>query len=169
MKRIVRRKGAWFNATPYALIWNEGCYYLAAKVDYRTTITTFRLNHMCNVTITKDATEITESFNASEYITSMTKLMGGYSSRTEITLICDNQYIQDLVDRFGEDIVTDIIDEQTFRAKVNASPCIAFFSWVFSYCGGIRIATPLDVKKQYEKALRAMLKQQTRLEKTITK
>ena len=58
----------------------------------------------------------------------------------EVTLLCDNVFMQNVVDRFGEGIETETVDEEAFRASVTVRPSKTFFSWVVGFCGGIRIA-----------------------------
>ena len=39
-------------------------------------------------------------------------------------------------------------------------PSNTFFSWVFQFGGGIRVAGPAEVKEEYEEMLRKVLEQQ---------
>ena len=74
-----------------------------------------------------------------------------------MTLLCDNVFMQNVVDRFGEGIETETVDEEAFRASVTVRPSKTFFSWVVGFCGGIRIAEPADVKTRFEETLRTVL------------
>jgi hypothetical protein len=76
---------------------------------------------------------------------------------SKVILICDNQFMQNVVDRFGEEIETTVLDDSTFRASVTVRPSKTFFSWVVGFCGGIRIAEPADVKERFEETLRTVL------------
>jgi hypothetical protein len=68
--------------------------------------------------------------------------------------------MQNVVDKFGEEIETDILNEETFSAKVVVRPSRTFFSWVFGFCGGIRISEPKEVRDKYEELLNAVLSRQ---------
>ena len=76
---------------------------------------------------------------------------------SKVILICDNQFMQNVVDRFGEEIETTVLDENSFQAIVTVRPSKTFFSWVVGFCGGIRIAEPADVKERFEETLRMVL------------
>ena len=77
-----------------------------------------------------------------------------------MTLSCDTQFMQNVVDKFGEDVDTEAADADGFRARVTVRPSRTFFSWVFGFCGGIRITYPEDVKERYEALLRDSLEKQ---------
>ena len=80
-----------------------------------------------------------------------------------MTLLCDNEFMQNVVDRFGEGIETETVDEEAFRAFVTVRPSKTFFSWVVGFCGGICIAGPEDVKERFEETLREILEKQHNL------
>lgn len=160
-EHILRHDGDWFVASPYALIWNDDRYYLVAYSDYREKVVTFRVDRMCDVEVSDESAVVDESFNASEYANSTFRMMDDDLDEIEVTLVCDNPFMQNVIDRFGEEIHTEIIDETTFRAVVPVRPSKTFFSWVVGFCGGIRIVEPAEVKERYEDTLREILDRQS--------
>lgn len=156
-EHVLRNGGGWFVASPYALIWEDERYYLAAYSDYREKVVTFRVDRMCDVEIIDEAALRDDGFNAAEYARRTFKMMDDDQPETEVMLICDNPFMQNVVDRFGEEIETEVVDENQFRATVTVRPSKTFFSWVVGFCGGIRIASPIDVKERFEETLRAIL------------
>lgn len=80
-----------------------------------------------------------------------------------VTLRCLNDHMRNVLDRFGEDIKTTTVDENSFRAKVTVVPSSTFFGWVMQYKGGILIEKPVSVKKSYEEMLDNILKNQSQL------
>lgn len=156
-EHILRHDGEWFIASPYALIWDDERYYLAAYSDFREKVVTFRVDRMCDVEITEEAAVRDDSFNAGEFAKTTFKMMDEDLPDSKVTLICDNQFMQNVVDRFGEEIETTVLDDSTFRASVTVRPSKTFFSWVVGFCGGIRIAGPSEVKTRFEETLRMVL------------
>ena len=159
-EHVLRHDGAWFVASPYALIWDDQRYYLAAYSDFREKVVTFRVDRMCDVKVLDEAAVIDEGFNAAEYAKSAFKMIDEGLPEAEVTLLCDNEFMQNVVDRFGEGIETSVIDEDTFTASITVRPSKTFFSWVVGFCGGIRIAGPEDVKERFEETLRGILEKQ---------
>ena len=62
-----------------------------------------------------------------------------------VTLLCENRTMRNIIDHFGEDVNTEIVDAKHFRATVDVAPTPPFFSWVFTFGGAIRIEGPADV------------------------
>ena len=92
-----------------------------------------------------------KSFDLSDYINTMFRMYD--SEHTEVELICDNDTMDAIIDKFGTGVITKQIDKETFRAKVNVAVNHIFFSWVFGFCGKVRIAGPTEVREQYAKML----------------
>lgn len=159
-EHILRHDGEWFVASPYALIWDDERYYLVAYSDYREKVVTFRIDRMCDVSILEEPALKDDGFNGAEYAQRAFKMMDDDLEETEVILACDNQFMQNIVDRFGEEIDTEIVDENCFRACVTVRPSKTFFSWIVGFCGGIRITGPIDVKERYEEMLREILEKQ---------
>ena len=116
-EHILRHDGEWFIASPYALIWDDERYYLAAYSDFREKVVTFRVDRMCDVEITEEAAVRDDSFNAGEFAKTTFKMIDEDFLDSKVILICDNQFMQNVVDRFGEEIETTVLDDSTFRAR----------------------------------------------------
>ncbi len=159
-EHILRRNGEWYEASPYALIWDDERYYLTAFSESHGKIVTFRVDRMCDVEITEDATIKDDSFNIAEYAKSTIRMMDENLDEAQVVLICDNQFMQNVVDRFSEEVITEVVNENCFRAYVTVRPSKTFFSWVVGFGGGMRIAAPTDVKQKYERTLQEILSQQ---------
>ncbi len=105
---------------------------------------------MCDVVETDIPAVIDEDFNAAEYSKKVIKMFDDDLPVTQISLLCENTLMPNVVDRFGEDVETETINEEMFRAKVNVVPSSTFFGWVMQYQGGILIDAPEQVKNDYE-------------------
>ncbi len=64
-----------------------------------------------------------------------------------------------IIDRFGEDVQTAIVDSEHFSAKVTVRPSSTFFSWVFQFCGGISITEPTEIVNAYRSMLEQAMKE----------
>ena len=77
------------------------------------------------------------------------------SDRAEVELICDNDVMDSIIDRFGEDVATYANDATSFRAIVNIAVNNVFYSWVFGFGGKVKIKAPQNVKEAYFEMIRA--------------
>jgi len=167
-QKVLRNDGQLYSVSPYALIWNDDRYYLAAQYKQEDAVVTFRVDRMCDVDISEEDTANAESFNPSEYVRKTVLMFDDGLEEQEVVLCCENKLMQNVIDRFGEEIETTRIDESSFRAKVRVRPSRTFFSWVFGFCGGILIAEPEAVREDYEKQLRNVIYRQCMTEDGLT-
>ena len=79
------------------------------------------------------------------------KVFGMYPDNLcTVELLCDNEVMRSVIDRFGENVQTETVDEQHFRATVEVAPSPPFFSWVFTFSGKIRIVSPAAVLEEMQ-------------------
>ena len=158
-EKVLRHDGEVYTVSPYALIWNDDRYYLAGYSDKHEKVVSFRVDRMCEVKeIEEEARK--EEFNAAEYARTAIKMYDGDVEEQRVELLCENQFMQNVVDRFGEETETWRTGEDKFIAEVVVRPSRTFFSWVFQFCGGITIAGPDNVRAEYEKMLRKVTREQ---------
>lgn len=103
---------------------------------------------------------VDSSFSASEYSRKVLKMYDGAVPEQEVILIADNKHMLSIIDRFGEDIETSVIDDEHFMATVTVCPSSTFFAWVFQFSGGIKIAGPENVKNKYRELITQVLAEQ---------
>ncbi len=161
-KKVLRHDGEEYIVSPYVLVWNDDRYYMPAYSDKRKTVVKYRIDRMCDVQILDEDAFVDPEFNIAEYSKKVIKMYDDNLPERTVTLRCINEHMKNVIDRFGEDIKTRVIDEATFSAKVSVVPSSTFFGWVMQYKGGILIEKPAEVKKNYEKLLtEIMAKQQS--------
>ena len=162
-ERVLRHDGELYTASPYALIWDDDRYYAAAWSDKREKIVKYRVDRMCDVKVLDEAAVRDESFNPAAYARSVIKMYDGDLPETKVTLLCENELMQNVLDRFGEETGTELAGDKSFRATVNVVPSSTFFGWVFQYQGGILIESPEEVKTEYELMLKEIIKRQEKM------
>ena len=162
-ERVLRHDGELYIASPYALIWDDDRYYAAAWSDKREKIVKYRVDRMCDVKVLDEAAVRDESFNPAAYARSVIKMYDGDLPETTVTLLCENELMQNVLDRFGEETGTELAGDKSFRATVNVVPSSTFFGWVFQYQGGILIESPEEVKTEYELMLKEIIKRQEKV------
>ena len=76
----------------------------------------------------------------------------------DVILLCENDMMKHIIDRFGEDVQTDVTDAEPFTARVRVPASPTFFAWVFTFGGAIRITAPDDVADSYKAMLKNALR-----------
>ncbi len=158
--KVLRHDGKRYVASPQAFLWNDDRYYVPSYSEEKGCIVPFRVDRMRNVEITDEDSFIDSSFNASKYSRKVLKMYDGAVPEQEVILIADNKHMLSIIDRFGEDIETSVIDDEHFMATVAVCPSSTFFAWVFQFSGGIRIAGPADMTAEYRDLLSQVMAEQ---------
>ena len=142
-EKILKHDGYRYRFSPYALVWSRDYYYAVGWSEKHGKLGQFRVDRMTAVESLEEAAVLMPDFDAAEYVQ---KVFGMYPDdlRT-VELLCDNEVMRSVVDRFGEDVQTEAVDAGHFKATVEVAPSPPFYSWVFTFCGKIRILRPADV------------------------
>jgi len=145
-EKILKHNGYRYQFSPYALIWSRDCYYAVGWSEKHGKIAQFRVDRMTAVEPLEQTAVQTPGFDPAEYVR---KVFGMYpDDLCTVELLCDNEIMRSVIDRFGENVQTETVDEQHFRATVEIAPSPPFFSWVFTFSGKIRIVSPAAVLEE---------------------
>ena len=71
------------------------------------------------------------------------------SKEQQVELLCDNELMKSVIDRFGEAIKTEKNSDSKFKAIVTVSVSKTFYAWAFRFAGQMKIAGPENVKQEY--------------------
>lgn len=140
--------------TPLHLVWNGDYYYMIGVYDYQNRLGTFRVDRINKIpTILKeDGIPVPEGFDLNQYLNTTFRMFS--SQHEEVELICANELMDAIIDRFGEEVVTYAHDMESFRAVVDVAVSHVFYSWVFGFCGKVKIKRPEIVKNKYYEMVR---------------
>ncbi len=158
-ERILRNGGEYYYLSPIAMVWDDNHYYVIGHSEKhpKPFIINFRIDRICHAEITEVPSIIPEAgFSVEEYVNRQFRMNVGEA--VVVVLACRNERMRDVVDHFGEEVETWVLDENNFcvRAQVADSP--TFYSWVFGFVGDIRIVEPATAVKRYRQMLRKGLK-----------
>ena len=148
-RRTTKHNGHLYEVSPYAMLWNGDYYYCVGFSRSHDKIVTFRVDRMKNVAITElAAVPPPASFNVEDYYTGIFDMFDG--DDMEVELLCKNKHMKSVVDQFGEKVRTRIANPEYFIAIVAVSVSPTFFSWVFQFCGEIKIISPQAAVEAYK-------------------
>ena len=152
-EKKLKHNGKPYVITPLHLVWNGDCYYMVGVYDYKHRLGSFRVDRIAKqpLILDEDGTSAPEDFNIDQYINTTFRMYN--SEHEEVELICDNDVMDAIIDRFGEDVTTYANDMTSFRAVVNIAISHVFYSWVFGFGGKVRIKGPENIKAEYEEML----------------
>lgn len=137
--------------SPYKLIWNGDYYYVVGYSEKHEGIGSFRVDRIvrCPKILEADAEQPPKDFDLNMFLNSMFRMYNG--DRKQIELVCDNDLMDSIIDKFGQDVTVLANDMKSFRAIVTTATGPVFYSWVFGFGGHVSIKAPEEVKEEYAK------------------
>ncbi len=136
-----------FTVSPYALVWKNDHYYLVCNNQKYDNLMNLRLDRMRQIEILEDEikplSEVSEYdgvFDIADYSSKMFNMFSGESA--EVTLLCDLDLREEIMDRFGAKIPLVAVDTQTFKTTINAAVSEGLVSWLMNFGGKIKVLEP---------------------------
>jgi len=150
--KLLRHDGGIYCVSPYALIWNNDTYYLVGHHDRRGHIATFRADRITALELLDEpAVKRPADFDVSVYFTREFSMLGGRAC--EVVLLCGNDLMGNIIDRFGESVPTEIVDAEHFKVTVVVALSNNFYGWVFASGGNIQILSPPEAIAEFRQLL----------------
>ena len=148
-KKVLKHDGKPYVFSPYELIWDGDRYYILGWSDIHDELRTFRVDRISEVPsiLPVKAVKKPSGFNGAGYVATNYRMFAGEVK--EISLICDNDTMDSMVDRFGEKVDTEPVGEARFRLKAKVADSHVFYAWIFGFEGKVKIESPKEMQKKY--------------------
>ena len=160
--RSVKRKTKEMIINPYALTWQDDCYYLIgnhAKYDNLIHLRVDRINDAEELSVNarqfSEVCEYKEFFDTADYTN---KLFGMYTGDSaQVEFCCNREISEPVLDRFSENIFITNVTEKTFNFKVNAVLSDALVTWVMNYGSSLKVVKPEALKDMIKNRAKEVL------------
>lgn len=156
-KKILRNDGEIYNLSPYALFWNEDFYYVVGHSEKHDNISSFRADRICHIELSEeDAAKKPAGFDLDRYSRQIFEMYDGDTVR--VKLECMNPLMKYVIDRFGENVETEIATDTTFYAYPEVALSPNFYSWLFKFAGEIQLMSPERAREEYIRKAECVLR-----------
>lgn len=157
-EQVLKNEGNPYVLSPYALIWDGDDYYVLGWNHDRDQLNTFRVDRILNPPeiLEEPAAAAPADLDLADYSRKVFQ-MYDTDEPVEVTLLCENSLMKHLIDQFGLEVPTEVVDEDHFRANVLVCTSPTFYRWVFGWCGKMKIEAPACVVEEYHRMARAAL------------
>ena len=146
----LKRDGGFYEVSPFLLSWDDENYYLIAYDAKAGIIKHFRVDKMIRISLCREAREGAEEFADFDVGAYTKKTFGMFAGEEEVvTLVCRNELIGVMIDRFGQEVSTRRRDEDSFFLRTKVAVSRQFFGWLTGLGDGVRIQAPEEVRQRY--------------------
>ena len=156
-KRVLRKDGATYRISPWALIWDDENYYMVGYDSESSMMKHYRVDKMLELYMDKSLREGGDVFDKIDMTQYSKQVFGMYGGELcNVRLSCDKSMAGVVIDRFGTDIIiANLGDRFEFTVKVMLSP--TFYSWVLGFGNKICVVSPDYVRDKVKDIAREAL------------
>lgn len=154
----LKRKGDWYQISPWALTWGDDNYYLIGYDEKAGMLKHFRVDKMLRIRLHEEARRGRGEFerlDMGHYAKKTFSMFGGAEETLKIRF--ENRYIGVVIDRFGKEVSVRPDGESHFIARVDVVVSEPFFGWLTGLGKGVEILSPQEVADAYRELLMSIL------------
>lgn len=139
-----------FTVSPYALIWSDDHYYLVCNNE--------KYNNLMHVRVDKikkpqllneksrhfsEVSDYKNRFDSADYTSKLFHMFSGEPKPIE--LVCHNDTLEPILDRFGENTRIQKVDDNHFLLRTNAVISDGLVAWILGFGDRVKARTPNDL------------------------
>lgn len=151
-----------FTVSPYALIWSDDHYYLICNNEKYDNLMQLRIDRIKKLSHTdsparhfSEVSGYTNYFDTADYAAKLFNMYSGEQKPVEF--VCNNELLETMLDRFGENVRIQKLDKSHFILRTNAAVSDGLAAWVVQFGGRVTVRIPKElinsVKKKAEEIL----------------
>lgn len=150
--QVSKRNGAAYQYSPYALLINEGNYYMIAADQRGRKLYHFRVDRMKSVKLVceeRTGKDLYKNFDIENYTHRAFSMFGG--EEMDIKLQFDNKLLDTVIERFGtgSDVYYGYVDDKHFIISTKVEVSSQFYSWLCGFGTMVKIISPQNVVEGY--------------------
>ncbi len=141
-----------FVVNPYALVWSNDHYYLICNNPKYDNLMHTRLDRMRKVKIIdtpvrsfEEVSEYKGEFDVADYSNKMFNMFSG--KLCDVEIVCKNEMLEDIVDRFGENATIRNEDSTRFFLRAQVAISDGFVSWLMQYRNSVYVRKPEELRE----------------------
>lgn len=154
-EKTYSKSGEKYTVSPFALVWNNGNYYLYAYNSDKSRFQYFRVDRMDGIGINPtEEREGKEAYRAKDLTRKTAKVFDMYSGpEYNVRMRFHNRIAHSVIDQFGKDIVMVPEDDTHFITTVPVEISPPFFAWIATFGRSAKILGPEPVVEEMKKFL----------------
>ncbi|MBQ1231186.1 MAG: WYL domain-containing protein [Clostridia bacterium] len=142
--------------SPYGLLWSGNHYYLVCNNEKYDNLMHLRLDRMKKVSVAEgdlrhfsEVSEYKNYFDIADYAQKTFNMFGG--ELKNITLLCDNAILEQIIDRFTDKISIRREGEERFSFTAKALISDGLIDFIMQFSDAVEVIAPADVREMVQK------------------
>ena len=157
-ERRYRHDGAFYEVSPYALMWDDENYYMLAYDAATASIRHYRVDKMAQISALDSFRDGKEAFKKLDMSAYSKRVFGMFAGEAEtVRLRFSNHLAGAVIDRFGRDVMLIREDDEHFSVSIEAVVSPQFYAWVFGFGAEAEILSPAKVREGMAEMARGVL------------
>jgi len=151
-KQVERRHGDSYVVSPYALLINEGYYYLLAYESKKKEFLHYRVDRMKKVERLGEKRDGEEEFLNIDLKTYTQRVFSMYGGKeTHVTLRFINPLLDSVIDKFGKkNVIYTQVDKGHFTVTANVEVSSQFYGWLCGFGNQAKILSPVSIVEDFK-------------------
>ncbi|MBO5111354.1 MAG: WYL domain-containing protein [Clostridia bacterium] len=131
--------------SPYALLWDNGNYYMYAYDATKRQFRTYRVDRMDTILTDAIGRDGLEEYNQKQVAERQAVVFDMYRGTAQrVEFFCHNTITDAIIDRFGNDVLLSPLDDDHFRVSMPVELSPPFYAWVATFGRRIKIVSPQE-------------------------
>lgn len=156
VNQVSRKNGAKYRYSPFALVINDGNYYMIAADLNGKKMYHFRVDRMKGVSLIaedRSGKDLLQNFNIENYTNRVFSMFGGEEKKVRMRF--DNKLLDTVIEQFGtgSDVFYGYDDEKHFIISTNVEVSSQFYSWLCRFGTQVKLLSPQEVVEGYTEYL----------------
>lgn len=150
----LRHDGAWYEVSPWKLMWDDENYYLIAYDENADKMKHYRVDKIVDIALTNMAREGKESFECMDMAEFSKKTFGMFAGEEKtVRLRCENSLTGVMIDAFGTDVSLRPDGDTHVIVRMEVVVSSQFFGWLAGLGARVEIISPDEVREEYKSYL----------------
>ena len=141
-----------FTVSPYALLWEDDRYYLIGNNEKYDNLMHLRLDRIKSAEITdrparsfEEVSEYKNTFDVADYARKISNAFGGQTETVELK--CKNEMLEQMFDRFGDDIAIRPALDGYFTFKVRVAQSEGLIADIIAFGKSVEVVRPAELRE----------------------
>ena len=146
-ERRFRKDGAFYEVSPFALMWDDENYYMLAWDSAAGKMKHYRVDKMTDISATDKPREGKAEFEATDMSAYSKTVFGMFTGEQQtVKLRFTNHLAGAVIDRFGKDVTLVPDGDEHFTVSVEAAVSPQFFAWLFGFGMDVEVLSPASAR-----------------------